>query len=254
MFAEVLKYGAMIVDALVEYKHPVTIYIPPNGELRGGAWVVLDPKINPDQMEMFADVEARGGILEPPAASEIVFKADQISSMMHRCDEKLRELDKQKAAGQDVSKEIKARETLLLPMYKQVSVTYCDLHDRSGRMKGLGAIHEELNWQDSRSYLHWRIRRRVRESAVCKSLQKDDKSLSHADAAAVVKSIIPENLTEDQAVAEWLEANEAKVAECVQAQKYSSVEREIFELIKDLPAGRRAEVIRDLAGFTRVSK
>merc|ERR1711865_457950 len=50
MFAEVLKYGAMIVDALVEYRHPVTIYIPPGGELRGGSWVVLDPKINPDHM------------------------------------------------------------------------------------------------------------------------------------------------------------------------------------------------------------
>jgi len=34
MFAEVLKYGAMIVDALVDYKQPVTIYIPPNGELQ----------------------------------------------------------------------------------------------------------------------------------------------------------------------------------------------------------------------------
>merc|ERR1711865_1350564 len=74
MFAEVLKYGAMIVDALVEYKHPVTVYIPPGGELRGGAWVVLDSSINPAQMEMFADVESRGGILEPPAASEICFK------------------------------------------------------------------------------------------------------------------------------------------------------------------------------------
>ena len=52
----------------------LAIYIPPHGELRGGAWVVLDPKINPDHMEMFADVEARGGILEPPAASDIVFK------------------------------------------------------------------------------------------------------------------------------------------------------------------------------------
>ena len=36
----------MIVDALVEYKHPVFVYIPPNGELRGGAWVVIDPTIN----------------------------------------------------------------------------------------------------------------------------------------------------------------------------------------------------------------
>ncbi len=31
----------MIVDALVEYKHPVTIYIPPNGELRGCESVAL---------------------------------------------------------------------------------------------------------------------------------------------------------------------------------------------------------------------
>lgn len=39
------------------------VYIVPNGELRGGAWVVLDPSINPDQMQMFADREARGGVL-----------------------------------------------------------------------------------------------------------------------------------------------------------------------------------------------
>merc|ERR1719356_2093208 len=101
MFAEVLKFGAMIVDALVEYRHPVTIYIPPNGELRGGAWVVLDPKINPDQMEMFADVESRGGILEAPAAAEIVFKGDRhVLEMMHRVDANLQQLDARKAKGE----------------------------------------------------------------------------------------------------------------------------------------------------------
>lgn len=45
-YGEVLKFGAQIVDALVGYKHPVFVYIPPNGELRGGAWVVIDPTIN----------------------------------------------------------------------------------------------------------------------------------------------------------------------------------------------------------------
>merc|ERR1712151_397441 len=183
MFAEVLKYGAMIVDALVDYKQPVTIYIPPNGELRGGAWVVLDPKINPDQMEMFADKEARGGILEPPAAAEIVFKRDDhVRDMMYRCDETLRRLKDDEASGKDVAKEMKAREKLLLPMYRQVSVMYCDLHDRSARMKSLGAIHEELNWRQSRSYLHWRIRRRLRESSVIKKLLAAVHKLSHADA------------------------------------------------------------------------
>ena len=63
MYGEVLKFGAQIVDALVDYKHPVFIYIPPEGELRGGSWVVVDPAINPNVMEMYADHASRGGIL-----------------------------------------------------------------------------------------------------------------------------------------------------------------------------------------------
>ena len=39
--------------------------LPPRGELRGGAWVVVDPTINPDMMELYADETSRGGILEP---------------------------------------------------------------------------------------------------------------------------------------------------------------------------------------------
>jgi len=140
------------------------------GELRGGSWVVLDPKINPNYMEMFADVEARGGILEAPAASEIVFKQGQIIEMMHRIDETLRALDVDKTAGKDVDAQIKSREKLLLPVYRQVAVNYCDLHDRSGRMKGLGAIHEELEWRRSRAYLYWRIRRRQLEGEAIKKI------------------------------------------------------------------------------------
>lgn len=34
MFGEILKFGAKIVDALRTYKHPVFVYIPPNGEPR----------------------------------------------------------------------------------------------------------------------------------------------------------------------------------------------------------------------------
>lgn len=49
---QVLKYGALIVDALVEYKQPVFVYIPPYAELRGGAWVVVDSTVNADVMEM----------------------------------------------------------------------------------------------------------------------------------------------------------------------------------------------------------
>ena len=51
MFSEILKYGAMIVDALRTYRHPIFVYIPPCAELRGGAWVVIDSSINPQKME-----------------------------------------------------------------------------------------------------------------------------------------------------------------------------------------------------------
>jgi hypothetical protein len=51
-YASILKYGSYIVDALVGSSAPVLVYIPPGGELRGGAWVVLDPSINADVMEM----------------------------------------------------------------------------------------------------------------------------------------------------------------------------------------------------------
>ena len=35
----------------------------PHGELRGGAWVVLDPSINASMLEMYADPESRAGVL-----------------------------------------------------------------------------------------------------------------------------------------------------------------------------------------------
>ena len=65
MYESVLKYGAYIVDALREYEQPVFIYILPNGELRGGAWVVVDPTINPEMMEMYADQESRWDVRWP---------------------------------------------------------------------------------------------------------------------------------------------------------------------------------------------
>lgn len=70
-----MKFGSYIVDELKRYTQPVFVYIPPHGELRGGAWVVLDPTINEDYMEMFADpVYSEGGILEPEGIVEIKFR------------------------------------------------------------------------------------------------------------------------------------------------------------------------------------
>lgn len=93
MYGEILKYGAMIVDALRDYKQPVFIYIPPHCELRGGAWVVLDPTINIQKIQMFADEAARGGILEPPGICEVKYRPTEQVATMHRLDGTLKELD-----------------------------------------------------------------------------------------------------------------------------------------------------------------
>src|SRR5579859_959301 len=87
MFQEILKYGSYIVDALSNYKQPVFVYIVPNGELRGGAWVVIDPSINNDMMEMYADTKSRAGVLEPEGMVEIKFRKPQLLSTIERLDE-----------------------------------------------------------------------------------------------------------------------------------------------------------------------
>eukprot|EP00438_Fugacium_kawagutii_P022113 Skav219857 [mRNA] locus=scaffold859:798964:805038:- [translate_table: standard] len=116
MYNEILKFGAMIVDALVEYKHPIFIYIPKHGELRGGAWVVIDPAINPEKMEMYADVDARGGILEPPGIVEVKYRAPQQVEAMHRIDEKLQSMDAKLSSSQ-------AREKQLLGAQGQTNIS-----------------------------------------------------------------------------------------------------------------------------------
>jgi len=100
----------------------VQVYIPPHGELRGGAWVVIDPTINQEVMEMYCDAESRGGILEPPGICEVKFRANDQFQKMHQLDPVLMQLDSELAAASDeaekasMAKQIKDRETNLLPL------------------------------------------------------------------------------------------------------------------------------------------
>jgi len=199
MYGEVLKFGAQIVDALVDYKHPVFIYIPPGGELRGGSWVVVDPAINPDVMEMYADTDSRGGILEPAGIVEVKFRAPQRAEMMHRLDKKILELNSQlKAADgnsslqEDIKAQIKKREEQLQPLYTQVACEFADLHDRAGRMKAVGAIEKSLDWQTSREFFYWRLRRCLAEQRLMQDLRAADGRLTTKEAKAVVSSWLNE--------------------------------------------------------------
>ena len=159
MYNEVLKYGSFIVDALVDFKQPIFTYIPPNGELRGGSWVVVDPTINSDMMEMYADVDSRAGVLEPEGMVGIKYRRDKLLATMERLDPtygemkaKLNDSSLSPEEHSKISAKLFAREKALLPIYAQISVQFADLHDRSGRMLAKGVIRKEIKWTDARRF------------------------------------------------------------------------------------------------------
>ena len=136
MYDEILKQGSKIVDGLVNYRQPIFVYIVPNGELRGGAWVVLDPSINSEYMEMYADVDARAGVLEPEGVVEIKMRKDKITRLMERLDDtyaalKRDSVDASKTPEEraEATEQLAKREKFLQPTYKQVALLYADLHE-----------------------------------------------------------------------------------------------------------------------------
>ncbi|KAG1864845.1 acetyl-CoA carboxylase [Suillus subluteus] len=212
MYDEVLKQGSKIVDGLSAYKQPVFVYIVPNGELRGGAWVVLDPSINPEKMEMYADVEARAGVLEPEGIVEIKMRRDKILTLMERLDSTYAEL---KQASKDSTKTdeeraqatqaLANRETFLQPTYKQLALLYADLHDRAGRMEAKGCAKPAV-WKDARRYFYWALRARIARSSLLEQIEDGNPEMESEERAALLDSLIPDSdLPNNRALAEVLE-------------------------------------------------
>jgi acetyl-CoA carboxylase/biotin carboxylase 1 len=203
MFDEVLKYGALIVDAFVAYEQPVFVFIPPFAEIRGGAWVVLDASINASVMEMYAaSGSARGGVLEANGAASVKYRTKDLITTMHRLDNELVDLDA-KLAGEGLSqsdrKEIQesifSRERALLPVYEQISVQFCELHDTPGRMEAVGVIRQQVDWKTSRSFFYWRLRRKLAEFDLRKKI------INAAEVGRGVKT--PTRLEATEMIKQW---------------------------------------------------
>ena len=93
MFKEVLKYGSLIADALVEYKQPVFVLILPCTEVRGRALVAIDAAINQNIMEMHALSISHRGVLEANGATTIKSRMKDLIAAMHRLDNALKGLN-----------------------------------------------------------------------------------------------------------------------------------------------------------------
>ena len=241
MYNEILKYGAFIVDALVDYKQPIFVYIPPTCELRGGAWAVIDSTINADYMESYGDVEARGGVLEPEGMVGIKYRREKLLSTMARLDDTYRELKEQLAAKdlsaeakEEISKKLTAREELLYPIYHKISVQFVDLHDRSARMAVKGVIKKELEWVNARRFFFWRLRRRLNEEYLSKRLTAQLPNASRLERIARIRSWYPASVEEDndRQVATWIEESFQILEEKLKSLKLESFAQNLAKSLR----------------------
>ena len=103
---------------------------------------------------MYADVDARGGVLEPEGIVGLRYRRDRQLETMARLDATYADLKAQlsdKSLSADKQSDLKVklteRESLLLPIYSQISLQFADLHDRAGRMKAKDVITAPIQWE-----------------------------------------------------------------------------------------------------------
>nr|CAD7441866.1 unnamed protein product [Timema bartmani] len=286
MYEQIMKFGAYIVDGLREYNQPIIIYIPPNGELRGGAWAVVDPTINPRHMEMYADPESRGGVLEPEGIVEIKFRTKDLLKVIHRIDpvvisltEKLNSVNESSETKASLEVSIKERESFLLPMYHQVAVHFADLHDTPERMQEKGDI---VPWRKSRQVLHWRLKRLLLENQIKSQMLSIQPNLSVGQAEAMLRRWFVEDKgttvaylwENNEAVVSWLlEQQQETPGRSVLARNLTAVKKDaiiqqiksslekcpevsldaVVEMIQHLTPHQRAEALRTLSHVESIS-
>lgn len=235
--------------------------------------MVVDPTINPEFMEMYADEDARGGVLEPEGIVNIKYRRDKQLETMARLDPEYGALRRQladpslsKEQMNEVKAKATAREQLLLPVYMQVSLQFADLHDRAGRMKAKNTIRQELQWREARRFFYWRVRRRVNEEYILKRMSTSNKNPLTTRArnleTLAAWTGIPNFATADRDVAMWYEENRKTVHEKVEALKTESVAFDVASLLRGnskgglkgvqqvlsmLPAEEREEALRYLS-------
>lgn len=225
-------------------------------------------------MEMYADEDSRGGVLEPEGIVGIKYRKDRQLETMARLDPTYAEL-KQKLINNNLPAEeaqrIKAqmteREELLLPVYSQISLQFADLHDRAGRMHAVGAIRHPLKWLNARRFFYWRLRRRLNEEYILKRMASATPAGTTLPRAQSLESLkawcgVSDFEADDMAVASWYEENRKAITDKVDLVKKQTVANEVSALLvrdreaalrgvaqalSNLPTAEKQELLKQLA-------
>lgn len=246
--------------------------------------MVIDPTINPRHMEMYADRESRGSVLEPEGTVEIKFRKKDLVKTMRRVDpvyirlaERLGTPELSPTERKELESKLKEREEFLTPIYHQVAVQFADLHDTPGRMQEKGVINDILDWKTSRTFFYWRLRRLLLEDLVKKKIHNANPELTDGQIQAMlrrwfvevegtVKAYVWDNnkdlvewlekqLTEEDGVRSVIEENIKyisrdyvlkQIRSLVQANPEVAMDS-IVHMTQHISATQRAEVVRILS-------
>ena len=197
---------------------------------------------------MYADEDARGGVLEPEGIVNIKYRRDKQLETMARLDPAYADLKRQltdKSLSQDKQSDLKIkiteREQLLLPVYLQIALQFADLHDRAGRMKAKNTIRQPLQWKNARRFFYWRLRRRLNEESILKKMAATSVRgpISRASSIESLRAWtgVENHDNNDRAVAMWYEENKKIVYTKVEALRSEGVAFDIAALLRSNKEG-----------------
>lgn len=208
-------------------------------------------------MEMYADVDSRGGVLEPEGIVGIKYRQEKQLETMARLDPIYNELHRE-SMDKDISKEdaqvlkkkMAERAETLKPVYLQIALQFADLHDRAGRMEAKGTIRHPLEWKSARRFFYWRLRRRLSEEVLLKRMATASSGgingkQSHPSSSQSIETkeknlgllkswsglLDKEFEHEDRKVADYYEGKRKEIYAKVDGMKTEGVARKVAELL-----------------------
>lgn len=174
----------------------------------------------------------------------------------------------------ELEAQIRKREQILEPMYRQAAVHFADLHDTPERMLEKNTIHEIIPWKKARRLFYWRLRRRLLEEEIKDEILSTQPNLDVRQVEAMLRRwfIEDKGATEsylwdqDEATTYWLEA-QRKTDDSVLSRNITCVKKDavvtrikealevypevrldaVLEIVHRLQPTERAELQRTLS-------
>lgn len=150
----------------------------------------------------------------------------------------------------EIESQMRKREQILEPMYRQVAVHFADLHDTPERMLEKNAIHDIIPWRKARRLLYWRLRRRLLEDEIKDEILLTQPSLDVRQVGAMLRRWFIEDKgtteayvwDEDEAATNWLESQRqdenSVVSRNITCVKQDAVVSRIKEALEACPEVR----------------